>query len=61
MAKSPDKNSPSATSGRAAANKRGGNGVTDFLDASERICSPLHNHSATRPDDVSRFGFFHIA
>ncbi|MEO5326533.1 excinuclease ABC subunit UvrB [Mesorhizobium sp. CC13] len=37
MAKSPDKNAPSATSGRAAS-KRGGNGVTAYLDASE----PLH-------------------
>ena len=38
MAKSSDKKSPPATSGRAAANKRGGNGVTAYLDASE----PLH-------------------
>ena len=31
------------------------------LNRRTRICSPLHNHSATRPDDVWRFGFFHIA
>jgi excinuclease ABC subunit B len=39
MAKSPDKKSPaSGSDNRAAQRKRGGNGVTDFLDASE----PLH-------------------
>lgn len=39
MAKSPDKKSPvSGADNRAAPRKRGGNGVTDFLDASE----PLH-------------------
>ncbi|MDR7219723.1 excinuclease ABC subunit UvrB [Aminobacter aminovorans] len=39
MAKSPEKKSPaSGRDNRAAQRKRGGNGVTDFLDASE----PLH-------------------
>ncbi|MBT1156489.1 excinuclease ABC subunit UvrB [Aminobacter anthyllidis] len=39
MAKSPEKKSPaSGSDNRAAQRKRGGNGVTDFLDASE----PLH-------------------
>ncbi len=39
MAKSPEKKSPaSGSDNRAAQHKRGGNGVTDFLDASE----PLH-------------------
>ena len=40
MAKSPERRSPStaANDDRAAQRKRGGNGVTDFLDASE----PLH-------------------
>ncbi|WP_378949554.1 excinuclease ABC subunit UvrB [Mesorhizobium sp. ANAO-SY3R2] len=40
MAKSPEKKSPiSASNDRAGPRKRGGNGVTDFLDASE----PLHH------------------
>ncbi|PWK72592.1 excinuclease ABC subunit UvrB [Aminobacter sp. AP02] len=41
MAKSPDKKSTaSAADNRAAQRKRGGNGVTDFLDASEPLNRP---------------------